>query len=102
MVPKVQSAADIKKVAEWVAGAEKPGQAPVKLVALLETPQGIQEAYSIAQADSRVVALASGAEDYTASLGAQRSKEGSEIFTARSMVVNAAAAAGRPAAKEVH
>jgi citrate lyase subunit beta/citryl-CoA lyase len=94
MVPKVQSAADIKKVAEWVAGAEKPGQAPVKLVALLETPQGIQEAYSIAQADSRVVALALGAEDYTASLGAQRSKEGSEIFTARSMVVNAAAAAG--------
>lgn len=94
MIPKVQTAEDIKKVVEWVAAAETPGQTPVKLVALLETPQGIHEAYSIAKADPRVVALALGAEDYTAALGAQRSKEGSEIFTVRSLIVNAAAAAG--------
>lgn len=94
MIPKVQTADDIKKVVKWVAAAETPGQTPVKLVALLETPQGIHEAYSIAQADPRVVALALGAEDYTAALGAQRSKEGSEIFTVRSLIVNAAAAAG--------
>ncbi|QJW45528.1 HpcH/HpaI aldolase/citrate lyase family protein [bacterium BFN5] len=94
MIPKVQTADDIKKVVGWVAAAETPGQMPVKLVALLETPQGIHEAYSIAKADPRVVALALGAEDYTAALGAQRSKEGSEIFTVRSLIVNAAAAAG--------
>jgi len=94
MVPKVQSAADIKKVVELVAEAERPGQQPVKLIALLETPQGIIEAYSIAQADKRVVALALGAEDYTAALGAKRTEAGTEIFTARSLVVNAAAAAG--------
>lgn len=94
MVPKVESAADIAAVVQLVAAAEKPGQTPVKLIALLETPRGIAEAYAIAQADARVVALALGAEDYTAALGATRTPEGQEIFTIRNMLVNAAAAAG--------
>ncbi|MEG6584174.1 HpcH/HpaI aldolase/citrate lyase family protein [Dendrosporobacter sp. 1207_IL3150] len=94
MVPKVQTAEDIKKVVELVAAAERTGQKAVKIVALLETPQGIHEAYNIAKADQRVVALALGAEDYTAALGAKRTKEGTEIFTVRSMIVNAASAAG--------
>lgn len=94
LVPKVESPEDIQEVARLVAAAEKPGQAPVKLIALLETPCGIAEAYRIAKADKRVVALAFGAEDYTASLGAKRTKEGTEIFSARTIVVNSAAAAG--------
>lgn len=94
LVPKVESADIIKTVVSMVSAAEKPGQKLVKLVALLETPRGIAEAYNIAVADRRVVALALGAEDYTAALGATRTKEGSEIYTARTLVVNAAAAAG--------
>lgn len=94
LVPKVESPEDIQEVARLVAAAEKPGQAPVKLIALLETPCGIAEAYRIAKADKRVVALAFGAEDYTASLGAKRTQEGTEIFSARTIVVNSAAAAG--------
>lgn len=94
LIPKVETAADIKEALSLVIEAEKPGQKPVNLVALLETPRGIAEAYSIAQADKRVVALALGAEDYTAALGASRTKAGTEIFTARTIVVNAAAAAG--------
>lgn len=93
LVPKVESAADIHAAVQMIAAAELPNQAPVKIIALLETPRGIIEAYNIAMADPRVVALALGAEDYTAGLGAMRTKEGTEIFTARTIVVNAAAAA---------
>lgn len=93
LVPKVESAADIHAAVKMIAAAEKPNQVPVKIIALLETPRGIIEAYNIAIADPRVVALALGAEDYTAGLGAMRTKEGNEIFTARTIVVNAAAAA---------
>ncbi|MGI6091522.1 MAG: CoA ester lyase [Veillonellaceae bacterium] len=94
LVPKVESAADIKAVVSLIEAAEKPGQKRVNLIALLETPRGIAEAYNIAKADERVVALALGAEDYTAVLGANRTKQGTEIFTARTLIVNAAAAAG--------
>ncbi len=93
LVPKVESAEDILKVVEMVEAAERPGQKPVKLIALLETPRGIVEAYPIAKSHQRVVALALGAEDYTAGLGATRTREGQEIFTARTLVINAAAAA---------
>lgn len=94
LVPKVECAADIHEAVKMIAAAEGAKQTPVKIIALLETPRGIIEAYDIAKADSRVVALALGAEDYTAGLGANRTKEGTEIFTARTIVVNAAAAAG--------
>ena len=93
LVPKVESVADIYAAVRMIVAAELPGQTPVKIIALLETPRGIIEAYNIALADPRVVALALGAEDYTAGLGALRTKEGTEIFTARTIVVNAAAAA---------
>lgn len=94
LVPKVEKPEDIIEVVRMAAAAEQPGQPPVKLIALLETPAGIAEAYRIAKADARVVALAFGAEDYTAALGAKRTKAGTEIFSARSIVVNSAAAAG--------
>ncbi len=94
LMPKVESPEDIREAARLVAAAETPGQTPVKLIALLETPRGIAEAYPIAKADKRVVGLAFGAEDYTAALGAKRTKEGTEIFSARTIVVNSAAAAG--------
>lgn len=95
LIPKVQSEADIKTVVELIAAAEQPGQKQVGIIALIETPRGIAEAFHIAMADQRrVVALAFGAEDYTAALGAIRTKEGKEILAARSLLVNAAAAAG--------
>jgi len=93
LVPKVEGASDIQTVVQMIRAAEQPNQIPVKIIALLETPRGIIEAYQIAKADPRVVALAFGGEDYTAGLGAIRTKEGKEIFTARTVVVNAAAAA---------
>lgn len=94
LLPKTNCAADVHQVVAWLKAVERPGQTPVKLIPQIETPQGLIEAYSIAVADPRVEALALGAEDYTAILSAQRTKEGAEILTMRMIVVNAAAAAG--------
>lgn len=94
MLPKASCAQDIKQIAAWIGQAEKPGQKPVKIIPLLETSMGVHNAYEIASADERVDAIAFGAEDYTAGLEAQRTKEGVEILAARSLLVNAAVAAG--------
>jgi citrate lyase subunit beta/citryl-CoA lyase len=51
-------------------------------------------AYQIAGANPHIAAMAIGLEDYTADLGIHRTNEGTESFFARSMVVNAARAAG--------
>lgn len=94
LIPKVQAPNDVREIAELVEKAEAGSGMQVKLIALLETPSGIAEAYQIGKSHPRLVGLALGAEDYTAALGAKRTPEGTEIYMARSMVVNAAAAAG--------
>lgn len=94
LVPKVQSAPDILAVAGLLETLEQPGQAPVQIIALIETPRGLAEAYAIATVHPRVIALAFGAEDYTAAIGAKRTKEGMEIISARGVLINSAAAAG--------
>ena len=61
---------------------------------IIESALGCFEAPYIASACPNVVALTIGLEDYTADIGAQRTLEGRESFWARSIVVNAARAAG--------
>ncbi|NQV03167.1 MAG: HpcH/HpaI aldolase/citrate lyase family protein [Bacteroidia bacterium] len=67
---------------------------PIWLMPIIESAMGVINAYSIASSAENVVSLAIGLEDYTADLGTQRTAEGSESFFARSMIVNAARAAG--------
>ena len=59
---------------------------------IVETATGILHAEEIATADSRVVLLAFGAEDFTRDIGAKRSWD--SLFFARSKLVVAAKAAG--------
>ena len=61
---------------------------------IIESAMGVINAYSIAVSADNVSSLAIGLEDYTADLGTRRTPEGKESFFARSMVVNAARAAG--------
>jgi citrate lyase subunit beta/citryl-CoA lyase len=61
---------------------------------IIESALGVVNAYPIATASRRNVALAIGLEDYTADIGAQRTKEGRESFLARCTIVNAGRAAG--------
>ena len=65
-----------------------------KIQCSLETPLAVMNAVSIATASPRVTSISFGAEDFTRTLGAERTKEGKEIFMARSLVVMAAAIAG--------
>ncbi|MCF6170793.1 MAG: aldolase/citrate lyase family protein [Bacteroidales bacterium] len=96
LVPKCESADEIKdmnKVIE-VLGKEHGIGHPVWLMPIIESAKGVMHAYEIATAARNVAALAIGLEDYTADLGTRRTAEGKESFFARSMVVNAARAAG--------
>jgi citrate lyase subunit beta/citryl-CoA lyase len=67
---------------------------PIWIMPIIESALGVMNAFSIASAAENVVALAIGLEDYTADIGTRRTTEGSESLFARSMIVNAARAAG--------
>ncbi|MDR2368371.1 MAG: CoA ester lyase [Deltaproteobacteria bacterium] len=94
MLPKVHRAQDIVELAGLLDGLEGPYQGKIGILAIIESPQGLAEAYDIARSHERLMGLLMGAEDYTAMVGSLRTKAGHEIAVARSLVVNAAAAAG--------
>lgn len=97
MPPKVSGDADIRRLDEKLTELEtvmgiETGQ--TKILALLETALGVENAFAAAGASPRMMGLFLGAEDLTADLRCKRSKEGSEILYARGRVVCAARAAG--------
>ena len=65
-----------------------------KIIPSIESAQGVLNCVATAKASPRLVALAFGAEDYTASMEINRTKGGEELFSARNQVVWAAKAAG--------
>lgn len=96
-LPKTETAQDVHDVEALVAKTEKEAGMPVGtigLMAAIESPLGILNAYEIATASSRLMGIAFGAEDYVTNMKTSRSREGSELFFARSMLVTAARAAG--------
>ena len=97
MPPKTSCAADVLAVDEYISLLEKKnGIEPntVKLIPLIETALGVENAFQIATASKRVAALFLGGEDLTADLHCKRTKEGNEINYARTRLVVAARAAG--------
>ena len=97
LLPKTGSAADVLEADAYITELEdKLGFArnTVRLMPLIETALGVENAYAIASACSRVAALFLGAEDLTADLRCQRTKAGREIEYARTRLVTAARAAG--------
>ncbi|MBQ9961463.1 MAG: CoA ester lyase [Firmicutes bacterium] len=97
MPTKVGTAEDVRIVSAKIAEIEEAcgmEAGSTKLIPLIETALGIENAYQIATADSRVCALFLGGEDLTADLRCKRTKEGKEIFYARTRIVMAARAAG--------
>ena len=105
VIPKVESAADVQAVSErlaWLEGAASLGAGSVRLLAIVETARGVMNVGEIAGADRRLVALALGAEDFVSDVGAQRTREGWEIFYARGALVTAAAACGLQAIDTVY
>ncbi|NWF90799.1 MAG: HpcH/HpaI aldolase/citrate lyase family protein [Ignavibacteriaceae bacterium] len=100
LIPKCESAEQVTEVEmevhrlkrlhkiKSVSGGE------IYFMPILESALGIIKAYEIASASRHICALAIGLEDYTADIGTQRTNEGRESFFARSMLINAAKAAG--------
>jgi citrate lyase beta subunit len=94
-VPKIESGDQVKWVSEHIETYELSSNIRVGNIRLMigvETAKGILNLKEIADADNRLEAIIFGAEDYAASIGATRTKEGTEVLYARSAVVVACAA----------
>jgi len=104
LIPKVESAAEIKIIDGRILEISKEcvRKEPVYLMPIIESGRGVLKALEIAEASPNIVALAIGLEDYTADLGVPRTEDGKESFFARSMIVNAARAAGIQAIDTVY
>ena len=97
MPTKVSGAEYIRQLDEKLASVEAAHGLPIgktRLLPLLETALGIENAFAIASASKRIAALFLGAEDLSADLRCPRTKEGAEIAYARGRIVCAARAAG--------
>jgi len=95
-LPKTETAQDILDMEAEIERAEKQFGIPIgqtRMMAAIEGALGVVNAYAIATASPRLVAIALGAEDYCANLKTSRSLEGSELLYARGAIVVAARAA---------
>ncbi|TKB43262.1 HpcH/HpaI aldolase/citrate lyase family protein [Thalassotalea mangrovi] len=87
MLPKASSAEEIAAVCQQL------NQTDIRLIALLETVQGVQQAAAIGQASDRVDALMFGGADYSADIGCEFSYE--PLLLARMQLVQAKASQPR-------
>lgn len=97
MPPKSATAEGIRRLDEKMTELEEKNGLPIgkiKLIPLIETALGVENAFSIATASPRVVGIFLGGEDLSADLRCRRTKSGEEILYARGRMVMAARAAG--------
>ena len=97
LLPKTGCAQDVLEADAYMTQVEEKlglEKNTVGLMPLIETAMGVENAFAIATASKRVKALFLGAEDLTADLQCQRTKESREIEYARTRLVVAARAAG--------
>jgi len=95
VVPKIESAEQVKWVSDHIETHElssKKNIGTIRLLVGVETAKGILNLKEIASADKRLEAIIFGGEDYAASVGAVRTKDGIELLYARQATVTACAA----------
>lgn len=101
-LPKGESGDEIRDIDKIITQAEEkcgfePGS--IKIMVSIESPKGLRNAYEIASASPRMIAIAIGGEDFAASLKTEKTRGnaitgGRELYVARSMIVFAAREAG--------
>ncbi|MFB8505102.1 citrate (pro-3S)-lyase subunit beta [Enterococcus durans] len=104
-LPKTETAQDIIDVDEAITLVEESNQIPVgttKMMAAIESAEGVLNAREIAQASTRLIGIALGAEDYVTNMKTKRYPDGQELFFARNMILHAARAAGIAAIDTVY
>ncbi len=96
-LPKTETAKDIIDVAAVITQVEEENDLPVgttKMMAAIESAEGVLNARDIATASDRLIGIALGAEDYVTNMKTRRYPDGQELLFARSMILHAARAAG--------
>ena len=96
-LPKVEYAEEVRRMDARLGVLERERgleEGTLQLWCNIESYMGVLNAREIAKASRRVVALALGAEDFTASMMARRTRPGWEIFHARNEVLMACREAG--------
>jgi citrate lyase subunit beta/citryl-CoA lyase len=93
-IPKVETADEVRALDDVITQSLITNHQSPFLIPISESARGVLNAFEIASASPRVVALGLGLEDYAKDIGAERTAEGRESLWARSQIVNAARAAG--------
>ena len=96
-LPKTAVKEDVTNCAAYIEEIERTHNLPIgstQMMAAVEDATGVLNAVEIATASPRMIAIAIGAEDYTAAMKTSRTKEGMELLFARNMVLHAARHAG--------
>ena len=96
-LPKTESVKDIEEVDGILSRIEKEEgfkKGSTKIMPIIESAKGLFNVFEIVKASRRVAVINFGAEDYTADIGAQRTKEGKELFDIRTRILLAARVAG--------
>ena len=96
LIPKAneESIKNSDKILSEVETAEGFEENSIKLMALIETAYGLENVYSVIQASKRIDGVLLGGEDLTSDLGVKRTKQGEEIFYARTKIATACKAIG--------
>lgn len=105
VVPKIETAEEVRWVDEQISRAERSHGWPPNSLALIiqaETARGIVNLAETCSVSPRTQAVIFGAEDLAGDMGAMRTTEGWEVFYARSAVVTHAAAFGLQAIDMVY
>lgn len=104
-LPKTETAHDIIDVEAVITEVEQQNDIPVgttKMMAAIESAEGVLNAPAIAKSSTRLIGIALGAEDYVTNMKTRRHPDGQELFFARSMILHAARAAGIAAIDTVY
>jgi citrate lyase subunit beta/citryl-CoA lyase len=104
LIPKCETAEQVIEIEKEVDRLKQLHKIKnnIYFMPIIESAKGVIKSFEIASASKNNCALAVGLEDYTADIGTQRTDAGKESFFARSMVVNAARAAGIQAIDTVY
>ena len=97
VLPKIESAEQVRAAAAFIAAAERVAGLAVgaiELMAIVETARGIEFANEIAAADPRLKRLAFGGGDYTNDLDFEWTLEEHELAYARARLTHASRVAG--------
>ncbi|HER2991645.1 TPA: citrate (pro-3S)-lyase subunit beta [Streptococcus pyogenes] len=104
-LPKTETAQDIVDVEAVIERVERENGIEVgrtRMMAAIESAEGVLNAREIAKASKRLIGIALGAEDYVTNMKTRRYPDGQELFFARSMILHAACAAGIAAIDTVY